>query len=88
MGLGSCCGGFGGFAGPVQGFPWMWSVILFVQFGFGGGVLISVGFDWVRGGGGRVVGGLWWRFLQGRAVVPVSCCEGIDGFEGAERGFP
>ena len=63
MGMGSCCRGFGGFSGPVRGFPWIWRVVLFVRFGFGGGVLIRVEFGWVGCGGGRLVEGRWWSLV-------------------------
>ena len=39
------CEVFGGFAGTVDGFPWIWRVFLFVRFGFDEGVLRRVEFD-------------------------------------------
>ena len=81
MSLRSCCGGFNGFAGTAQGFPYIWRVNIFVQFGFDKGVLQRVEVEWVRVGGGKEVGYRWRRYLgEGIEELGYSCgC--LGGFE-------
>ena len=88
MGQGSCCGGLYGFGGTAQQFPWVWSIDMFIWFGFDVGVLGGFEFGWVKGVKGVGVGGRWWHFVRGKAVGLGYCCGGFGGFAGTARVFP